>query len=30
MKNIGRSDIIGQRGMAHIEGVVLSMGYMGS
>lgn len=28
MKKIGRSDIIGQRGMAHIEGVVLSMGYM--
>src|ERR1700675_3169914 len=27
MKKIGRSDIIGQRGMAHIEGVVLSMGY---
>ena len=28
MKRIGRSDIIGQRGMAHIEGVVLSMGFM--
>jgi Domain of unknown function (DUF4365) len=28
MKKIGRSDIIGQRGMAHIESVVLSMGYM--
>jgi Domain of unknown function (DUF4365) len=28
MKKIGRSDIIGQRGMAHIEGVVLAMGYM--
>ncbi|MGY6251424.1 DUF4365 domain-containing protein [Bosea thiooxidans] len=28
MKKIGRSDIIGQRGMAHIEGVVLSMGFM--
>ena len=28
MKIIGRSDIIGQRGMAHIEGVVLSMGLM--
>lgn len=28
MKKIGRGDIIGQRGMAHIEGVVLSMGYM--
>lgn len=28
MKRIGRSDIIGQRGMAHIDGVVLSMGFM--
>ena len=28
MKKIGRSDIIGQRGMAHIEDVVLSMGFM--
>jgi hypothetical protein len=28
MKKIGRSDIIGQRGMAHIEAVVLSMGFM--
>ena len=28
MKKIGRSDIIGQRGMAHIEGIVLSMGFM--
>jgi len=28
MKKIGRSDIIGQRGMAHIEGVVLSMGFV--
>lgn len=28
MKKIGRSDIIGQRGMAHIEGVILAMGYM--
>lgn len=28
MKRIGRSDIIGQRGIAHIEGVVLAMGYM--
>jgi Domain of unknown function (DUF4365) len=28
MKKIGRSDIIGQRGMAHIESVVLAMGYM--
>jgi hypothetical protein len=28
MKKIGRSDIIGQRGMAHIEGVVLSMDFM--
>lgn len=28
MKRIGRSDIIGQRGMAHIEGIVLSMGFM--
>jgi hypothetical protein len=28
MKKIGGSDIIGQRGMAHIEGVVLSMGFM--
>ncbi len=28
MKKIGRSDIIGQRGMAYIEGVVLTMGYM--
>ncbi|KPH77064.1 DUF4365 domain-containing protein [Bosea vaviloviae] len=28
MKKIGRGDIIGQRGMAHIEGVVLSMGFM--
>lgn len=28
MKRIGRSDIIGQRGMAHIEDVVLSMGFM--
>lgn len=25
---IGRSDIIGQRGMAHIDGVVHSMGYV--
>jgi hypothetical protein len=28
VKKIGRSDIIGQRGMAHIEGIVLSMGFM--
>jgi hypothetical protein len=28
MKKIGRSDIIGQRGMSLIEGVVLSMGFM--
>jgi len=28
MKKIGRSDIIGQRGMAHIDGVVHSMGYV--
>jgi hypothetical protein len=28
MKKIGRSDIIGQRGMAHIESVALSMGFM--
>jgi len=28
MKKIGGSDIIGQRGMAHIESVVLSMGFM--
>jgi hypothetical protein len=28
MKKIGHSDIIGQRGISHIEGVVLSMGYM--
>lgn len=28
MKKIGRSDVIGQRGMAHIEGIVLAMGYM--
>lgn len=28
MKKIGRSDVIGQRGIAHIEGVVLSMGLM--
>lgn len=28
MKRIGRSDIIGQRGMAHIESAVLSMGFM--
>lgn len=28
MKKIGRSDIIGQRGMAQIEGTVLAMGYM--
>lgn len=28
MKKIGNSDIIGQRGMAHIEGVILSMGFM--
>lgn len=28
MKKIGQSDIIGQRGISHIEGVVLSMGYM--
>jgi hypothetical protein len=28
MKKIGRSDIIGQRGMAYIDGVVHSMGYV--
>lgn len=28
VKKIGRSDIIGQRGMAHLEGVVLSMGFL--
>lgn len=28
MKKIGRSDIIGQRGMAHIQGVVNAMGFM--
>ena len=28
MKKIGRSDIIGQRGMTQIEGVVLAMDYM--
>lgn len=28
MKKIGKSDIIGQRGMSLIEGVVLSMGFM--
>jgi hypothetical protein len=28
VKKIGNSDIIGQRGMAHIEGVILSMGFM--
>lgn len=28
MKKIGRSDIIGQRGMAHIQGVVNGMGFM--
>jgi hypothetical protein len=28
MKKIGRSDIIGQRGMTQIESVVLAMGYM--
>ncbi len=28
MKKIGRSDIIGQRGMSHIQGVVNAMGFM--
>ncbi|QKR98205.1 hypothetical protein F9288_06170 [Sphingomonas sp. CL5.1] len=28
MKKVARSDIIGQRGMAHIDGVVHSMGYV--
>lgn len=28
MKKIGRSDIIGQRGIAHIDGVVHSMGFV--
>ena len=28
MKKIGRSDIIGQRGMAHIDGVVHAMGHV--
>lgn len=28
MKRIGRSDIIGQRGIAHIDGVVHSMGFV--
>jgi hypothetical protein len=28
MKKIGKSDIIGQKGMSLIEGVVLSMGFM--
>ena len=28
MKKIGKSDVIGQKGMSLIEGVVLSMGFM--
>ena len=28
MKKIGRSDIIGQRGMAHIQGIVNAMDFM--